>query len=81
MGRLIITEVPGCKETVINKENGFLIPSKNVNILIEKMSWFINNKDKIPKMGKKSRNLVEKKFSTEKVNNKFIKLLSNYSKL
>ncbi len=82
MGRPIITtEVPGCKETVINKENGFLIPSKNVNILIEKMSWFINNKDKIPKMGKKSRNLVEKKFSTEKVNNKFIKLLSNYSKL
>ena len=39
MGRPIITtEVPGCKETVINKENGFLIPNsaKNVNILIEK---------------------------------------------
>ena len=36
-------------------------------IFIEKMSWFINNKDKIPKMGKKSRNLVEKNFLPKKL--------------
>ena len=82
MGRPIITtQVPGCKETVINNENGFLIPYKNVSILVEKMNWFIENKEEIIKMGEKSRNLVENKFSSEKINNKFIKLLSNYSQL
>ena len=82
MGRPIITtQVPGCKETVINNENGFLIPYKNVSILVEKMNWFIENKEEIIKMGEKSRNLVEDKFSSEKINNKFIKLLSNYSQL
>ena len=82
MGRPVITtQVPGCKETVINNENGFLIPYKNVSILVEKMNWFIENKEEIIKMGEKSRNLVEDKFSSEKINNKFIKLLSNYSQL
>ena len=45
------------------------------------MNWFIENKEEIIKMGEKSRNLVEDKFSSEKINNKFIKLLSNYSQL
>lgn len=82
MGRPIITtQVPGCKETVVNNENGFLIPSRNVDTLIKKMNWFINNKKEILKMGKKSRNLVEKRFSSKKINNKFIKLLSNSNQL
>ena len=78
MGRPIITtRVPGCKETVINNKNGFLIPCKNINILIEKMMWFITNKKKILIMGQKSRNLVEEKFSSKKIDNEFIKLLSD----
>ena len=37
MGRPVITTlVPGCRETVINNVNGFLIPSRNVGILIKK---------------------------------------------
>jgi len=80
MGRPIITtQVPGSKETVINNENGFLIPSKNVNILIKKMTWFITNRKEILKMGRKSRNIVKERFSSQKINNKFIKLLSNDS--
>ena len=32
MGRPIITtDVPGCRDTVVNGENGFLVPKKNVN--------------------------------------------------
>lgn len=78
MGRPIITtRVSGCKETVINNKNGFLIPCKNINILIEKMMWFITNKKKILIMGQKSRNLVEEKFSSKKIDNEFIKLLSD----
>jgi glycosyltransferase involved in cell wall biosynthesis len=78
MGRPIITtDVAGCKETVINNENGFLIPCKSIDLLAEKMIWFINNSDSIFEMGQKSRLIVEKKFSSEKINDKFVKLLSN----
>ena len=76
MGRPIITtQVPGCRETVINNENGFLIPCKDVNALVEKMIWFITNKNEILRMGQKSRNLVKEKFSSDNIDNKFIKLL------
>lgn len=37
-GRAVITtDVPGCRETVINGYNGFLIPRWNVDALVEKM--------------------------------------------
>ena len=78
MGRPILTtNVPGCKETVLNNKNGFLVPSKNVRVLVKKMTWFINNRKEIFKMGKKSRYLVEEKFTYKKINEKFIKLFSN----
>ena len=76
---IITTEAPGCKETVINYWNGFLIPIKNIDILVEKMNWFINNKSKIFEMGKKSREIVEKRFSSSKINDELIKLLSKYN--
>jgi glycosyltransferase involved in cell wall biosynthesis len=37
MGRAIITtDAPGCRETVVEGENGYLIETKNVNQLISK---------------------------------------------
>lgn len=78
MGRPIITtRVPGCKETIVNNENGFLIPSKNISSLVEKITWFINNKKEIYRMGKNSRTLVIERFSSEKIDKKFIELLSD----
>lgn len=76
MGRPIITTlVPGCKETVINNINGFLVPKANVGALVERMAWFINNKKYVKKMGNESRNLVEQKFSNKIINFNFIKLI------
>lgn len=65
---IITTDAPGCRETVIPGENGFLVPIKNVAALVEKMRYFIENKDQIQTMGKVSRHLAETKFDVHLVN-------------
>lgn len=38
---IITTDHPGCRETVIDKKNGYMVPSKDVNALIEAMIRYI----------------------------------------
>ena len=75
MGRPIITtDVPGCRETVENGKNGFLIPIKDVNSLVEKMEWFIQRPDQISVMGESSFELCKRKFDVSRVNKDMIKI-------
>ena len=63
---IITTDSVGCRETVTNGVNGYMIPIKNVDILVEKMLIFVNNPELIFEMGKRSRDLAEFKFSEDK---------------
>lgn len=68
-GRAIITtDSPGCKETVDEGENGFLVPIKNADVLATKMIELINNPQLVSEFGAKSREKAEKCFSVEIVN-------------
>ena len=61
MGRPIITSnAPGCKETVINNKNGFLVPVKDIDSLENAMIRFIKNPDICEDMGKSSRLIAKK---------------------
>lgn len=76
MGRPIITtESPGCRETVVHGENGFIVPVKDVNALVDKMIWIIENAEKVKEMGIQSRLMCKKKFDVNKINKKMIKTL------
>lgn len=76
IGRPIITtNVPGCKETVIDGVNGFLVPPWNAQALAEKMIYFIENQSEIERMGKESRILAERKFDEDVFCDKLIKIL------
>ncbi len=69
MGRAIITtDAPGCRETVIDGENGFLVPVKSVDALVEAMTRFIEDPDLAVRMGKRSREIAEEKYDVHKVN-------------
>ncbi len=69
MGRPVITtDAPGCRETVVNGENGFLISVKDVEGLTAAMLKFVHSPDLISSMGKKSRALAELKYDVDKVN-------------
>jgi glycosyltransferase involved in cell wall biosynthesis len=69
MGRPIITtDAPGCRETVIEGENGFLVPPRTVDPLIAAMERFVDDPDLIARMGRRSREIAESKFDVDKIN-------------
>jgi len=69
MGRPIITtDAPGCRETVIDGKNGFLVPVKDIDTLKSAMEKFIQEPDLISQMGKQSRIIAEEKYDVRKVN-------------
>lgn len=69
MGRPIITtDAPGCRETVIDGMNGFLVSVKSVDDLVDAMEKFILDPSLIETMGAASRKLAEEKFNVHKVN-------------
>jgi glycosyltransferase involved in cell wall biosynthesis len=69
MGRPIVTtDAPGCRETVILGENGFLVPPRTVEPLIEAMERFMDDPGLIARMGRRSREIAESKFDVDKVN-------------
>ncbi len=70
VGRAIITTISvGAKETVIDGYNGFLVETKNVEMLTEKVLYLLENQDKAIKMGKNSRIFAEQNFDKDKINN------------
>ena len=76
MGRPIITtDVPGCRDTVVDGKNGFLVPPWSASALAEKMVYFIENPDAIEVMGAASRVMAEEKYDIKKVNNALLKFL------
>ncbi|MCB5161508.1 glycosyltransferase family 4 protein [Marinomonas algarum] len=76
IGRPILTtDVPGCRETVVEGENGFFVPPWSPEQLAEKMMWFIEHPDQIETMGKASRRIAEERFDVHKVNVKMLKIM------
>ena len=76
MGRPIITtDAPGCRETVIDGYNGYLVPVKAVEELAAAMERFIANPALVIKMGKASRQLVEEKFDVNAVNQSMLEAM------
>ena len=76
IGRAIITtDVPGCRETVIDGVNGFLVPKWNPKVLAEKMTYFIEHPEEIRAMGNESHKIAIEKFDADKVNQRLLKIL------
>ncbi len=68
-GRAVITtDAPGCRETVRDGENGYLVPVKSVDALCEKMKFLIENRETAEKMGKAGRQMAESLFDVKIVN-------------
>ena len=69
IGRAVITtDSVGCKDTVNDGYNGFLIETKNVDALVEKLVYFINNPEAVKTMGKNARKYAEENFCHNKIN-------------
>lgn len=78
IGRPVITtNVPGCRETVVNKKNGLLVPSKNSMALANAMIELIKKKDKkIKSMAKESYLIAREKYEIDKVNTNMLNIMN-----
>lgn len=80
IGRAIITtDVPGCRETVEEGVNGFLISPYSSEKIAEKMFYFIQNPEQIVLMGKESRRIAEQKFDVDKITKNLISIIESNS--
>jgi glycosyltransferase involved in cell wall biosynthesis len=76
MGRPILTtNVPGCRDTVINGKNGWLVKKSDEYELADRMIWFIENPDDAKLMGKNSHEMACDKFDVNKVNKSFEEII------
>jgi len=76
VGRPVITtDVPGCRETVIESVNGFMVPPWQPQSLADRMLYFIKHPKQIELMGLESYKMAQKKFNSKIVNQKLLRLL------
>ena len=69
MGRpVIVTDAPGCRETVKDGETGYLVPVGDPQALADTMCKFIENPEQINKLGEASYKYCKEKFDVCKVN-------------
>lgn len=65
---VITTDSPGCRETVFDGINGFLIPKHDTRSLIHTMNTFLEDRSLIKKMGDESYKLAQIKYDVNLVN-------------
>ena len=66
MGRAVITtDVPGCRETVLEGVNGFLVPPRDAGALARAMRRFLEQPALVASMGARSREIAEMSFGVD----------------
>ncbi len=77
MGRAIITSnAVGCKDTVLDEYNGFIVEDGDPEKMAEKLIWLIENPEEMKKMGINAEKFAKENFDAEKVNNEVYEFIS-----
>ena len=64
---VVTTDVPGCRDTIIPKKSGLLVPVKDSQKLADALQWLIEHPEERIAMGKAGRKLAESDFAIEKI--------------
>lgn len=72
---IITTDHPGCRETVEEGRNGFLIPIKDTGALMRSMEYFIQNPEKIRSMGSESHLMAIDRFDVHEINEQLLNFM------
>lgn len=76
MGRAVITtDVPGCREMVVEGRNGFLVPSHDSTGLAKAMIRLASESNLRAAMGQESRRLAEERFDVHRINEQLVDLM------
>ncbi|TIP05721.1 MAG: glycosyltransferase family 4 protein [Mesorhizobium sp.] len=76
VGRPVITtDVPGCRDTVIDAITGFLVPPRNPEALAAAMCRFLQQPALVSTMGQDARRMAERVFDVKTQNSKLLDFL------
>jgi len=77
MGRPVITtDWVGCRETVVDGVNGFLVPVRDAAALAKSMMRFIEEPGLIARMGDEGRKMAQARFNVHDLNRRLIDVFS-----
>jgi len=71
---LITTDTPGCRETVINGKNGYLIPPRSTDSLTGACLKLLESPDRRRRMGQRSYELMKERFELSIVSAAYARL-------
>ena len=71
---IITTDHPGCRDAIIEKKTGLLVPIKDPKAIANAIKDIINNKKRMMTMGKAARFFAEENFSIESVIKNHLKI-------
>lgn len=72
---IVTTDAPGCRETVIDGVNGFLVPVQNIDELEKVVIKILNDTEVAKQFGRNSRKIAEDKYDVNKVNASILKIM------
>ena len=64
---VVASDVSGCRQAVVEGENGFLVPVKDASALASKIKLLLDDATLASKMGARGREIAEERFDVEKV--------------
>lgn len=77
---IITTDSTGCRDTVVDGKNGYLVSPRSVDSLTQAIENALRlSDDSVRQMGLYSREMVTSMFDAEVVNSRLIKIISNSS--
>jgi D-inositol-3-phosphate glycosyltransferase len=68
----VISTLCGGPDTVVSKENGFLIPVGDAQAMADRMLWLLQHPEEQRLMGQAGRRMVESRFSNEVIRKKYL---------
>jgi len=76
MGKAVITtDMPGCREAVVNNKTGLLVTAKDVDDLVNAMCRMITDRKMRARMGREGRRFVAESFDVRNVNRQILETL------
>lgn len=64
----ITTDAPGCRETVTDGVNGYLVPVKDVDAIVRAMEKILDDPEKNTEMARAARRIAEDVYDVHKIN-------------
>lgn len=74
----IVTDIRGCRETVIPEQNGLLVPVRDVEALAKALLDLLSDRDRRMQMGMRGRSLALERFDEREV---FSRVVAEYTRL